>query len=60
LKRLLNHDALSACETRDDLELIARMSIPDELWEQIEGWSAERSCGCGEASYGDFWCMEAG
>lgn len=49
LKRLLNHDALSACETRDDLELIARMSIPDELWEQIEGWSSERSCGCGEA-----------
>lgn len=49
LKRLLDHTALSACETRGDLELIARMPLPDELWAKIEGWAEKRSCGCGEA-----------
>lgn len=46
---LLRHDALRACESRGDLELIARAPIPDMLWSKIEKWSLEKGCGAGEA-----------
>lgn len=49
LKRLIGHDALPACDSRQDLEMIAHMPIPDTIWAKIERWSAEMDCCCGEA-----------
>ena len=49
LGRMVAHPALPACATRADLELIARMPVPDRLWDKIETWGAENSCTCGEA-----------
>lgn len=49
LRRLLAHDALSACDSRSDLELIAQMQLPDNLWNKIEAWALEMDCECGEA-----------
>ena len=49
LSKLLAHDALLACDSREDLELILLHKIPEALWAKAEEWSAEQDMTVGEA-----------
>jgi hypothetical protein len=48
---LAAHDALLACDSRSDLELLLLRPLPGSLWIEIERWSAEQDCSVGEAVY---------